>query len=475
MHTQAHMNSSRSNFTVGLCLFFFCLASLQAGQGARGSQGWGAVPSILKRITPPTFPAKDFEITQFGAVGDGKTDCSRAFADAINKCNKAGGGRVVVPAGVFLTGAIHLKSNVNLYVSKEATIRFSTDPGKYLPAVFTRWEGTECMNYSALIYAFEQNNIAVTGEGILDGQGSDENWWSWKGAREKTAGKPNQNEARKKLLEMGEKNIPVKERIFGEGSYLRPNFFQPYRCKNVLVEGVTFRNSPMWFLHPVLSKNVSVIGVTTEGQGPNNDGCDPESCTDVLIKNCFFNTGDDCIAIKSGRNGDGRRVNVPSKNIVVQGCTMRNGHGGVVIGSEVSGSVRNVYAEECTMDSPNLDRALRIKTNAVRGGVIENVFMRNVTVGQVAEAVVKIDFFYEEGDKGSFTPIVRNVDVRNIECNKSQFGVWIRAYDRSPATGIHIENCTFRNVAEADVLDNVKNLSLINVKRTFRTAPDKAK
>jgi polygalacturonase len=231
----------------------------------------------------------------------------------------------------------------------------------------------------------------------------------------------------------------------------------------------------MWFLHPALSRNVSVIGVTMDGQGPNNDGCDPESCTDVLIKNCFFNTGDDCIAIKSGRNADGRRVSVPSENIVVQGCTMRNGHGGVVIGSEVSGSVRNVYAEECSMDSPTLERALRIKTNAVRGGIIENVFMRNVKVGQVAEAVVKIDFYYEEGDKGNFMPVVRTVDVRNVECNKSQFGVWIRAYDRSPATGVHIENCTFRNVAEANVLDNVKDLSLINVKTVFRTAAEKSK
>ncbi|MCX6132810.1 MAG: glycoside hydrolase family 28 protein [Ignavibacteriales bacterium] len=467
------MNSSRSKFTVGLFLFFLCLASSQAGQETSGSQGWSVLPSILKRIVPPSFPKRDFDVTTFGAVADGKTDCSKAFADAITTCNKAGGGRVVVPAGVFITGAIHLKSNVNLYVSKDATIRFSTDPKLYLPVVFTRWEGTECMNYSALIYAFEQNNIAVTGEGTLDAQGSDDNWWSWKGNRQAGAGKQNQNEARKKLLDMGEKNIPVKDRVFGEGSYLRPNFFQPYRCKNVLVEGVTFKNSPMWFLNPALCKNVSVINVTTEGQGPNNDGCDPESCTDVLIKNCFFNTGDDCIAIKSGRNSDGRRVNVACQNIIIQGCTMRNGHGGVVIGSEVSGSVRNVFAEECAMDSPNLDRGLRIKTNAVRGGVIENVFMRNVKIGQVAEAVVKIDFYYEEGDKGNFTPIVRNVDVRNVECSKSQFGVWIRAYDRSPATGIHIENCTFNNVAEADVLDNVKDLSLINVKTTFRKASEK--
>jgi polygalacturonase len=437
--------------------------------------GWDAVPSILKRISPPVFPHRDFDVTSFGAVGDGVTECSVAFRQAIEKCNAGGGGRVVVPKGTYLVGAIHLKSNVNLYVSKEATIRFSTDPKKYLPVVFARWEGTECMNYSALIYAFEQENIAVTGEGVLDGQGSDANWWSWKGNRTNTEGKPNQNDARKRLLEMGEKGVPVKDRLFGEGSFLRPNFFQPYRCKNVLVEGVTLKNSPMWFLNPVLCKNVSIIGVTTEGHGPNNDGCDPESCTDVLIKKCTFDTGDDCIAIKSGRNNDGRRVNVPSENIVIQGCTMKDGHGGVVIGSEVSGSVRNIYAEDCAMDSPNLDRVLRIKTNAVRGGIIENVFMRNVKVGQVAEAVLKIDFYYEEGDKGAFAPIVRNVEMKNVESGKSQFGIWIRAYDRSPATRISLEHCIFNDVAEPNVLENIKDLSLVDVQTIYRSDAKKTK
>ena len=451
------------------------LLLLTAQHMCSAQTGWDAVPAILKRITPPLFPQRDFSVTSFGAIGDGRTDCSNAFHQAIEKCNAEGGGRVVVPKGTYFVGAIQLKSNVNLYVSKGATIRFSTDPNQYLPVVFSRWEGIECMNYSALIYAFEQENIAVTGEGVLDGQGSDANWWSWKGNREYSAGKPNQNEGRKKLVEMGEKGVPVKDRILGDGSYLRPNFFQPYRCKNVLVEGVTFKNSPMWFLNPVLCKNVSIIGVTTEGHGPNNDGCDPESCTDVLIKNCTFDTGDDCIAIKSGRNNDGRRVNVPSENIVIQGCTMKDGHGGVVIGSEVSGSVRNVYAEDCSMDSPNLERVLRIKTNAVRGGVIENVFMRNVKVGQVAEAVLKIDFYYEEGDRGNFTPIVRNVEMKNVESGKSQFGIWIRAYDRSPATKISIEHCVFKDVAEPNVLDNVKDLSLIDVKTVYRSDAKKAK
>jgi polygalacturonase len=451
-----------------LCLVAV-LSSLVLHCTSFSQTGWDAVPQLLKRIVPPTFPQKDFDVTAFGAVGDGVKDCSSAFKRAIDKCNAQGGGRVLVPKGTYLVGAIHLKSNVNLHILKGATLLFSTDPNKYLPVVFTRWEGIECMNYSALIYAFEQTNIAVTGEGVLDAQGSDANWWSWKGNRDNSAGKPNQNAARSKLITMGENNVPVKDRIFGSGSYLRPTFFQPYRCTNVLVEGVTFKSSPMWFLNPVLCKNVTVLGVTTQGHGPNNDGCDPESCTDVLIKKCTFDTGDDCIAIKSGRNNDGRRVNIPSENIVIQECTMKDGHGGVVIGSEVSGSVRNVYAEDCSMDSPVLDRVLRIKTNAVRGGVIENIYMRNVNVGQVAEAVLKIDFYYEEGEKGSFIPVVRNVEMKNVESRKSQFGVWIRAFKNSPATNISLEHCIFRDVAEPHVLDNVRNLSLVDVQTIYRT------
>ncbi len=421
---------------------------------------WSTKENILKQIIPPTFPSKNFDVTKYGAVGNGKKDCSKAFAKAIEACSKAGGGRVIVPAGKYLTGPIVLKSNVNLHIMKDAEILFFTDPKKYLPVVFCRWEGVECMNYSPLIYAMEQENIAITGEGVLNGQASDANWWQWKGGKSVV---PNQSDARKRLFTMAEQGVPVEKRIFGEGSYLRPNFFEPYRCKNILVEGVTFKDSPMWFLNPVLCTNVSFINVKTIGLGPNNDGIDPESCKDVLIRGCYFKNGDDCIAIKSGRNADGRRINIPCENIIVENSTMNDGHGGVSIGSEISGGVRNVFIENNVMDSPSLDRALRIKTNAMRGGVVENVFMRNIKVGQVAEAVIKIDFYYEEADKGSFTPIVRNVDIQNVICEKSQYGVWIRAFGHSPATNVHIENCKFDNVSEPNVIENVKNFDLINV------------
>jgi polygalacturonase len=238
---------------------------------------------------------------------------------------------------------------------------------------------------------------------------------------------------------------------------------QPYKCRNILIEGVTIRNSPMWHIHPVLSANITVRSVKVIGHGPNNDGCNPESCRDVLIEGCYFDTGDDCIAIKSGRNNDGRRVNVPTENVVIRGCKMSDGHGGVVIGSEMTGGARNIFAEDCTMDSPNLDRALRIKTNSVRGGTVENVYMRNVAIGQVAEAVLKINFFYGEGDVDDYTPTVKNIYLDRVTSSKSKYALSIRGYDRSPITGVHLTNCAFDNVEKANLLVGAEGLVLNNV------------
>jgi polygalacturonase len=429
-----------------------CLILL-TGPLSLANAGWEQVPKILSRIKAPQFPDKDFNITDYGAVGDGNTNCTEAFKKAISAASKAGGGRVVVPAGSFLTGAIHLKSNVNLHVSEGTVIKFSTDPNAYLPAVYTRWEGVECMNYSPLIYAYKEKNIAITGKGTLDGQGSDDNWWRWVKNRED----------RESLFKQGQDGVPVKERQFG-GKTLRPNMIEPYLCKNILIEGITIRNGPFWHIHPVLSQNITVRNVRIDGMGPNNDGCDPESCKDVLIEGCYFNTGDDCIAIKSGRNNDGRRVNVPSENIVIRNCQMKAGHGGVVIGSEMTGGVRNVFAENCFMDDPNLDRVLRLKTNSLRGGFIENVYMRNVTVGQVKESILHIFYFYGEGDVGKFAPVVRNVNVENVTCKKSKYALFLKGYERSPITDVRLKNCTFDNIENADVISNVKNIVLKNMK-----------
>jgi polygalacturonase len=441
------------------------LLSGAAALPAAEADPWAQLPQILARIRPPQFPAgKMFILPIFGARGDGKTDCTAAFRKAIETCANAGGGSVVVPAGEFLTGPIHLLSGVNLHVSRDATIRFSRNPADYLPLVYTRWEGMECMNYSSLIYAFEQKNIAVTGEGTLDGGADEQHWWPWKGrrARDGYTG-PTQQKARDLLQEMAEKDTPVKQRRFGEGGYLRPQFIQPYRCQNVLIEGVTIVNSPMWEINPVLCRNVTVRAVKINTHGPNNDGCDPECCTDVLIDGCVFDTGDDCIAIKSGRNRDGRRVNTPSENIIVQNCVMKDGHGGVTLGSECSGGIRNVFARDCKMDSPHLDRVLRIKTNAVRGGVIERVYMKDIEAGQVSGAVVDIDFNYEEGAKGSFKPVVRDVVVNNVRCRKSGAGWALRGFPDSPIRNVRIEDCVFEKTSKPNLQQNVEGLQLKNV------------
>ncbi|HKX30996.1 MAG TPA: glycoside hydrolase family 28 protein [Blastocatellia bacterium] len=435
--------------------------------GPDGSDpGWAEVPKILSRIKPPVFPSRDFDLTQYGGAGDGVKDCTAAFKQAIEACHQAGGGRVVVPPGIYLTGAIYLKSKVNLHVSKGATVRFSQNPQHYLPAVHTRWEGVELMNYSPFIYAYKEQDLAISGEGILDGQSDCEHWWPWKGRTNCgwKKGDPEQSAARKRLFEAAEKGVPVAERVFGNGDYLRPQFIQPYLCQNVLIEGVTIRNSPMWEVHPVLCSNVTIRKINIVTHGPNNDGCDPESCRDVLIEDCYFDTGDDCIAIKSGRNADGRRIAIPSENIVIRRCQMKDGHGGVTIGSEISGGARNIFAEDCLMDSPNLERALRFKTNSVRGGTIENIYFRAITVGEVSDAVLSVDFFYEEGDAGNNVPVVRNIEVRDLTSKKSDYALFLRGYRYAPISGIRIINCSFENAAKENLIADVKSLTMKGVK-----------
>ncbi|KMT63758.1 glycoside hydrolase family 28 protein [Catenovulum maritimum] len=423
------------------------------------------IAQIKKKIKAPSFPDQDFDITEYGGIGDGNTDCTQAFKLAIEAASKAGGGRVVVPSGVFKTGAIHLDSNINLHISKGATVSFYTDPERYKPYVFTRWEGLELIGYSPLIYAFRKKNIAITGQGTVMGNGSKEHWWPWKGKWKKTdwvvSDTVNQKVTRDALMKMAEEHVPVEQRVF-ETNYLRPPFIQPYLCENVLIEGITVKDSPFWCVNPVLCTNVTVSKVHLDSYGPNSDGCNPESCNNVLIEHCIFDTGDDCIAIKSGRNADGRRVDVPCQNLIIENCQMKAGHGGVVIGSEISGGVRNVYAQNCEMSSPDLSRGIRIKTNSVRGGVLENLNYRDINIGQVKDAIV-INFFYEEGDAGQFKPIVRDLNIKNLNCEQASRAFVIRGYDHTPITGINFENLNFKNVAKDSQLENIKDVQQKNI------------
>jgi polygalacturonase len=446
-----------------LYLLFFIL--IGCGAGAQTSSApWNRMDSIVARIHPPVFRDAEYLLTDFGATPG--ENCSEAFQKAIERCSREGGGRVVVPRGEFLTGPVRLRKNVDLHLSEGAVLKFERDPAKYLPLVLTRWEGVECMNYSPFIYAYGEENIAVTGRGTLDGQGSNKYWWPWKGTSESgwKEGMPNQLEGRKRLFEMGEKGVPVGERKFGDGFYLRPNFLQPYKCTNVLIDGVKIINSPMWEIHPVLCANVIVQNVVIDSHGPNNDGCNPESCRDVLIRNCQFDTGDDCIAIKSGRNNDGRRVNVPSENIVIQRCKFKDGHGGVTIGSEISGSARNIFAEECEMNSPVLYSALRLKSNAVRGGTIENVYLRKIMVGLVGRAVVDIDLQYEEGEHGGFLPTIQEIEIDGMIVEKCKVPMHLVGYARKPIRNIRLKNCEFKNAAKGYEIEYVEGFQTENTR-----------
>jgi len=427
-------------------------------------RGWEHMEIILQGINAPEFPDRVFTILDFGAL-DGDT-CTDAIRLAIEACHQAGGGRVIVPKGEFISGAIHLLSNVELHLEEGATILFSTMPVDYLPIVRTRFEGCEMYNYSPLIYAYQQENIAITGDGILDGQASLENWWLWKhGNEDKTCSQkePNSNP---RLLEMMTNGVPVEERIFGDGYYLRPSFIQPFECKNILIEGITVVRPPMWMIHPVLSENITVRNVKLFSQdAPNGDGCDPEACKDILIEGCEFNNGDDCIAIKSGRNRQGYDLGRPTENVIIRNCKMLDGHGGVVVGSESSGGTRNIFAYDCVMSSPNLERALRLKSNKYRGGVIENIYLRDIEVGEVANAAVRINQNYSTKSTAGEIKYTtyRNIFVERMICNKADYAIQIMGLEELPIENIKLIDCEFNNIKKENVLEFVNDLVLENV------------
>lgn len=452
-----------------LFLVSFLSFSCKNDATQKQSSEWDMARIIEERIIPPNFPDRTFNILEFGALPDGITNNSEAFQKAIKQCTENGGGKVLVPKGTFLTGPIHLDNNVNLHLEEGSEILFSTNPSDYYPLVHTSYEGLELMNYSPLIYAYKKKNVAVTGKGILNGQADNHNWWPWKGKDIYgwAKGMPSQSDSLNlpRLMEMAENNVPVSERVFGDNHFLRPSFFEPFECEEVLLGGVKIVNAPFWVIHPIKCTNVIIDGVTVESHGPNNDGCDPEYSKNVLIKNCTFNTGDDCIAIKAGRDAEGRRVGIKSENIIVKNCNMIDGHGGVVIGSEMSAGVQNVFVEDCKMNSPNLDRAIRIKTNSKRGGIVDGVYVRNIEIGQVKEAVLKVNMFYATYDNqtGNFIPTVQNIVLENIRVkNGGQYGILAKGYKESPIKNITFNNVIIEKVDKPFSIEYVDNLRLID-------------
>ena len=460
-----------------LCMLMPLMAAAQQWNEAQYRQ-------IERSIREPEFADKAYLITKFGAKTDNTAAKNqKAIQKAIDKCSKAGGGRVVIPAGQeFLTGASELKSGVNLEVQEGATLEFVFEPELY-PIVETSWEGLECFNLSPCVYAYKAKDIAITGKGTIDGGGSNDAWWPWNGNKRfgwKEGTTSQRDMGRPRLLQAGEDGIPMynekgqrsPERIFKAEDRLRPQLVSFNKCEGILLQDITLLRSPFWVIHPLHSTDITVRCVKMINDGPNGDGCDPECCDRVLIEDCYFDTGDDCIAIKSGRNRDGRERNMPSKNIIIRNCKMKNGHGGVVVGSEISGGCQNVYAHDCEMDAPELERVLRIKTNSCRGGVIENINMKNITVGVCKEAILKINTDYEPKEiccRGYY-PTVRNVYMENVTSQSSKYGVMIVGYEQDSLSytinHITVKNCNFNGVKDKPVyqIGKAENITYDNLK-----------
>lgn len=459
--------------------------------------GWDLADQIVKDVQKkePVFGDYEVSVTDFGAeVQTAKitdktkeAELAKANGEAIKKAiadvsahkddNGKAGGTVVIPKGYVYTGAVHLEDNVNLHLEDGAYLMFTTDYSQY-ENVLTRWEGVVCYNYSPMIYAYQKKNIAITGNGVVDAQATKEEYWlPWKNT--KYLPKETQDNDRKALFEMGEKGTDVEERVFGQGHYLRPSCVQTYECENVLIDGITVNNSPFWMVHPVMSNYVSIRNVTVESDGYNNDGINPDSCKNVVIEDCTFKTGDDCVAVKSGRNKDARDMAIPCENVVVQNNTYVTGKGAcVTIGSEMSGDVRNIfYRNNKSEKTVEHLQAISIKTNGDRGGTIEGIYVKGIEAANTEDRAVLITMFYEEGDTEVTTPVIKDLFIEdctfrceNPDNEKDVIAIW--GYARSLISNVNFKNCTFEGCEYPLNLHNVTDVTFENCKVNGKALPE---
>lgn len=401
---------------------------------------------ILKNIVSVTLSANRLLLTDFGAAGDSATDNKPAFDKALQLCKEKNGGKIIVPAGTYIVnGPIHLVSNTSIELQKGAKLVFGTNAADYLPVVPTSWEGTFLYNYSPLIYAYKVNNVAITGEGIIDGNGKDgfSQWYDQQ--------KPSQQLSRK----MNHEGVPVKDRVFGAGHYLRPQLIQFFDCKNILVEGVTIMNSPFWCVHFLRSENIVARKVKFDAFNKNNDGFDPEYAKNVLIEDIDFNNADDNVAIKAGRDHEGRSTAIHSENIIIRNCRFKGLHG-VVIGSEMSAGVRNVFVENCTYGG-YCKRGIYLKSNPDRGGFIRDVYVNDVEFGAVEDAIFITSYYHGEG-KG-FETDIRNIFFENMTFKTaSHAGLVIQGYPTKKVTDVYLTNVKIDSCATAISLTNTANI-----------------
>lgn len=414
---------------------------------------WGDMKHIEKQIVAPVFPDAEYRVGEFGATGNGTDDDRPAIQAAIDRCSDRGGGRVVLAAGrYFSRGPIILKSNVDLHLAEGSVLIFSADERDYLPVVPTRWEGTELYNYSPLIYARNVQNIAITGRGTINGQGS-KNFATWK---------PRQKADQQALRKQGREGTPLYERIYGEGHWLRPAMLELVSCSGILIEGVRFIDAPFWTIHPLFCNNVTVRSVTVDSTNLNNDGCDPESCRNVLIEDCHFHTGDDAIAIKSGRDNDAWRTGQPTENVIIRRCTFDTEINGLCIGSEISGGVRNVFAEDIRI--VRASHGLYFKSNLDRGGYIEGIRIRRITVDRIDRALVKFEPDYKSESKENHPTRFRDFLIEHVQAdNVHGIGLDIVGFEHLPVRDVIIRNLTIDEAQTPVRIRNAENLLLEKV------------
>lgn len=402
-------------------------------------------PFPMEPIKEFIFPEKDFAITDYGAIEGGKELCTEAIAKAIETCHKAGGGRVVIPAGEWLTGAIHFKSNVNLHLAENAIVRFTDNPQDYLPAVMTSWEGMECYNYSPLVYALECENIAITGKGMLKPHMN--KWKEWF-ARPKA-----HMDALAELYHQFSKDVPVEERRMAVGEKnLRPHLIHFNRCKNVLLDGFMIRESPFWTIHIYLCDGGIARNLNVKANGHNNDGIDLEMTRNFLVEDCVFDQGDDAVVIKAGRNRDAWRLDTPCENIVVRNCKVLAGHTMLGIGSELSGGIRNIYMHNCTAPG-NFQQIVFIKTNHRRGGFVENIHVENITGGDMKSMFgIETDVLYQWRDLvPTYEKRLTKIDgifLRNIQCTKAENIYEINGDAELPVGKVEIRDVTIDTITD---------------------------
>ena len=419
---------------------------------------WPQAQAIVQSIKPPTFPNQNFPITKFGAIANSNIDCTSAIASAITSCSNDGGGHVIIPSGKFLTGAIKLSSNVDLHLEAGAILQFSPNPAEYPPEP-TRYQGIDLINYSPAVYANSAANIAITGQGTLEGTLTAK--WN-KGGSGYSA-----------LEKMERDGVPISRRVFATPARgMRTVFIEPYNCTNVLIQGVTIRDANFWQIHPLLCTNVIVDGVTTYTTSAtgNTDGCDPESCKNVLIENCDLGAGDDCIAIKAGRNPDTQRVHRPCENLVIMHDRFHGPWGMITLGSEITDGVRNVYAYDLSTTSgpargggtgDSVRLLLYMKSNKLRGGYATNVHIAKVR-GKFSGGIINATLVYEGVKTGPTPPVFDDITVSDVQAQSPDF-LDVSGLSDDPIGGITLSNCQITGVKKKNLVRDVKNLIFQNV------------